>query len=255
MRNAWIVCRRELGSYFTSPVAWLLVTLYSLIFGYFFWVYLQSFLLQSMELQMMGRIAPTNINEEIIRPLLANASFIGIFFIPLISMRLFAEEKRNGTIELLTTSPVRDMEVILGKWFAATILYCWLVFYSGISFCFLFIYGHPDWRPLAIAYLGIVLQGAALLALGTFISTLTRNQIIAGAGTFAACLLLWVFSWVSSFNPAGWAQVLAYLSIITHFESFGRGVLSSKDSIYYLSVIFMGLFLTARSLESLRWRS
>ena len=255
MRNAWIVCRRELGSYFASPVAWLLVTMYSLIFGYFFWVYLQGFLLQGMELQMMGRVAPSSINEEIIRPLLTNASFVGIFFIPLISMRLFAEEKRNGTIELLSTSPVRDMEVILGKWFAATILYCWLIFYSSISLGFLFAYGHPDWKPMAVTYLGMVLQGAALLAVGTFISTLTRNQIIAGAGTFAACLLLWVFSWVSSFNPAGWAQVLAYVSVITHFDSFGRGVLSSKDAVYYLSVMFLGLFFTARSLESLRWRS
>lgn len=255
MRNAWIVCRRELGSYFTSPIAWLLVTMYSLIFGYFFWNFLGQFVLRSMELQMLGQAAPTNINEEIIRPLLANASFLGIFFIPLISMRLFAEEKRNGTIELLTTSPVRDMEVIVGKWFAATILYGWLLLYSGISFCFLFIYGHPDWKPLAVAYLGLILQGAALLALGTFISTLTRNQIVAGAGTFAACLLLWVFAWVSSYNAAGWAGALSYLSIITHYESFGRGVLSSKDGIYYLSVIFVGLFFTARSLESLRWRS
>ncbi|MGA7887689.1 MAG: ABC transporter permease subunit [Acidobacteriaceae bacterium] len=255
MRNAWIVCRRELGSYFTSPIAWLLVTMYSLIFGYFFWNFLGQFVLRSMELQMLGQAAPTNINEEIIRPLLANASFLGIFFIPLISMRLFAEEKRNGTIELLTTSPVRDMEVIVGKWFAATILYGWLLLYSGISFCFLFIYGHPDWKPLAVAYLGLILQGAALLALGTFISTLTRNQIVAGAGTFAACLLLWVFAWVSSYNAAGWAGMLSYLSIITHYESFGRGVLSSKDGIYYLSVIFVGLFFTARSLESLRWRS
>jgi ABC-2 type transport system permease protein len=255
MRNAWIVCRRELGSYFTSPIAWLLVTMYSLIFGYFFWNFLGQFVLRSMELQMLGQAAPTNINEEIIRPLLANASFLGIFFIPLISMRLFAEEKRNGTIELLTTSPVRDMEVIVGKWFAATILYGWLLLYSGISFCFLFIYGHPDWKPLAVAYLGLILQGAALLALGTFISTLTRNQIVAGAGTFALCLLLWVFAWVSSYNAAGWAGMLSYLSIITHYESFGRGVLSSKDGIYYLSVIFVGLFFTARSLESLRWRS
>jgi ABC-2 type transport system permease protein len=255
MRNAWIVCRRELGSYFASPIAWLLVTMYSLIFGYFFWIYLGLILNQSADLMRIGEMMPTNLNEQLIRPLLANASFLGIFFIPLISMRLFAEEKRNGTIELLTTSPVRDMEVIMGKWFAATLLYGWLIFYSGISFCFLFIYGHPDWKPLLVAYLGLMLQGAALLALGTFISTLTRNQIVAGAGTFAACLLLWVFAWVSSYNAAGWAETLSYLSIITHYESFGRGVLSSKDAIYYVSVIFLGLFFTARSLESLRWRS
>lgn len=255
MRNAWIICRRELGSYFTSPIAWLLVTLYSVIFGYFFWNYLGHFVQQSMEMQMMGRSVPMNINEEIIRPLLANAGFLEIFFIPLIAMRLFAEEKRNGTIELLATSPIRDIEIILGKWFAAVVLYGWLLLYSGISFCFLFIYGHPNWQPLAVAYLGLMLQGAALLALGAFISTLTKNQIIAGAGTFALCLMLWVFSWVSSYNSATWAQVLSYLSIISHYNSFGRGVLSSKDGIYYLSVIFLGLFFTARSMESIRWRS
>ncbi len=255
MKNAWIICRRELNSYFASPIAWLLVTMYSLIFGFFFWNYLAHFAMAALEMQMLGQAGPVNVNEEIIRPLIANASFLGIFFIPLISMRLFAEEKRNGTIELLATSPVRDGAIIVGKWAAATILYCWLLLYGFLSFTFLFVYGHPDWKPMAVGFLGLFLQGAALLAIGTFISTLTRNQIVAAAGTFAACLLLWVFSWVSSYNSATWAAVLSYLSIITHFESFGRGVLSSKDAVYYVSVIFVGLFFTARSMESLRWRS
>ena len=108
---------------------------------------------------------------------------------------------------------------------------------------------------MLITLLGVFLQGAALLAIGTFISTLTKNQIIAGALTFGACLLLWVFSWVSSYDSSTWAQVLSYMSVITHFDTFDRGVLSSKDAIYYLSVIFLGLFFTARSMESLRWRS
>jgi ABC-2 type transport system permease protein len=170
-------------------------------------------------------------------------------------MRLFAEEKRNGTIELLATSPVRDIEIILGKWFAATVLYCWIILYASISFVFLFRFGNPDWKPMLITLLGVFLQGAALLAIGTFISTLTKNQIIAGALTFGACLLLWVFSWVSSYDSSTWAQVMSYMSVITHFDSFDRGVLSTKDAIYYLSVIFVGLFFTARSMESLRWRS
>ena len=255
MRGAWIICRRELKSYFSSPIAWLLLTMYSLIFGFFFWNYVGNFVIESVEMQMTGQMQPMNINEQIIRPLLANISFLAIFFIPLITMRLFAEEKRSGTIELLATSPIRDIEIILGKWFAATLLYCWLLIYSGINFAFLFRYGHPDWKPMLIGYLGLLLQGAALLALGTFISTLTRNQIVAAASTFAACLMLWVFSWVSSYDSSGWALVLSYLSIITHFESFGRGVLELKDAIYYLSVIFLGLFLTARSMETLRWRS
>jgi ABC-2 type transport system permease protein len=170
-------------------------------------------------------------------------------------MRLFAEEKRSGTIELLTTSPIRDLEVILGKWLAALTLYACMLGVTALDFAFLFKYGNPDWKPLAIGYLGLLLQAGALLAVGTFISTLTKNQIIAGAATFGVCLLLWVLGWVSGYESATWAQVLDYMSVVTHFESFARGVLDLKDAIYYVTVIFLGLFFTARSMESLRWRS
>jgi ABC-2 type transport system permease protein len=199
--------------------------------------------------------AVMNVNEMVIRPLLLNNGVVCLFLVPMITMRLFAEEKRMGTIELLATSPVRDMEVILGKWFAAVILYAVLLLFTAINFAFLFRYGNPDWRPLAIGYLGLLLQAGGLLAIGTFISTLTRNQIIAGAATFGVCLLLWVLEWVAGYETAAWAKVLAYLSVITHFESFGKGVLDSKDAIFYVSVIFLGLFLTSRSMDSLRWRS
>jgi ABC-2 type transport system permease protein len=206
---------------------------------------------------MRGQAMPMNINEEVIRPLLANVGVIGLFFIPLITMRLFAEEKRTGTIELLVTSPITDMEVILGKWLAAMLLYGCMLLLTALNFAFLFKYGHPDWKPLVIGYLGLYLQAGALLAVGTFISTLTKNQIIAGAVTFAVCLMLWVLEWVSGggFETAKWAQVLSYMSVISHYESFAKGMLSSKDAIYYVSLIFFGLFLTARSMESLRWRS
>jgi ABC-2 type transport system permease protein len=127
--------------------------------------------------------------------------------------------------------------------------------FTAVNFAFLFRYGNPDWKPLAIGYLGLLLQAGALLAIGTFISTLTKNQIIAGAATFGVCLLLWVLGWVSGYDTAAWAQVLSYMSVITHFEAFGRGVLDSKDAIFYVTVIFLGLFFTARSMESLRWRS
>ena len=208
-----------------------------------------------MEMQLRGQSTPMNLNEEVIRPLLSNAGVIGLFFIPMITMRLFAEEKRTGTIELLTTSPVRDIEIILGKWLAALILYTCMLLFTALNFAFLFKYGNPDWKPLAIGYLGLLLQAGALLAIGIFISTLTKNQIIAGAVTFGVCLLLWVLEWISGSETATWAQVLAYLSVVTHFESFAKGVLDVKDAIFYLSLIFFGLFLTARSMESLRWRS
>jgi ABC-2 type transport system permease protein len=170
-------------------------------------------------------------------------------------MRLFAEEKRTGTIELLVTSPVRDIEVILGKWLSAMLLYSGMLLLTALNFAWLFRYGNPDWKPVAVAYLGLVLQAGALLAIGTFISTLTRNQIVAGAATFGVCLLLWVFEWVSGYESTTWARVMSYLSVLTHFDSFSKGLLSLKDGVFYVTAIFLGLFLTARSMESLRWRS
>jgi ABC-2 type transport system permease protein len=257
MRNTWIICRKEMRSYFASPVAYLLLTMFAFIFGWFFWNILGYFVSMGVASMQRGQMMPMNINEEVIRPLLANVGVIGLFFIPLITMRLFAEEKRTGTIELLVTSPITDMEVILGKWLAAMLLYGCMLLVTALNFAFLFKYGHPDWKPLVIGYLGLYLQAGALLAVGTFISTLTKNQIIAGAVTFAVCLMLWVLEWVSGggFETAKWAQVLSYMSVISHYESFAKGMLSSKDAIYYVCLIFFGLFLTARSMESLRWRS
>ncbi len=257
MRNIWIICRKEMRSYFASPIAYLLLTMFAFVFGWFFWNVLGYFVSMGMSAMERGQMFPMNVNEEVIRPLLSNVGVIGLFFIPLITMRLFAEEKRTGTIELLATSPISDLEVILGKWVAAMLLYGCMLLVTALNFAFIFRYGHPDWKPLVIGYLGLYLQAGALLAVGTFISTLTKNQIIAGAVTFAVCLMLWILEWVSGggFETAKWAQVLAYMSVITHYESFSKGMLSSKDAIFYVSLIFLGLFLTARSMESLRWRS
>ena len=255
MRNVWILCWKELRSYFVSPIAYLLLAMFAIVFGFFFWNSVGYFVYAGMEAQMRGAMFPLNVNEQVIRPLVSNSSVLGLFLIPMITMRLFAEEKRSGTIELLATSPIRDFEVILGKWLAALILYGAMLLLTAINFAWLFRYGNPDWKPLLVAYLGLLLQAGALLAIGTFISTLTRNQIIAGAATFGVCLLLWVLEWVSGYDSAPYARVMAYLSVLTHFDSFAKGVLSIKDSVYYLSAIVLGLFLTARSIESLRWRS
>jgi ABC-2 type transport system permease protein len=255
MRNVWIIFRKEMRSYFASPIAYLLLTMFAVLFGWFFWTVLAYFVKVGMEMQMSGQSYPMDINEQIVRPLLTNASVLGLFFVPLITMRLFAEEKRTGTIELLATSPVRDFQIIFGKWLAALALYACMLIFTAISFAFLFRFGNPDWKPLAVGYLGLLLQTGALLALGTFISTLTRNQIIAGAGTFGACLMFYVFGWASNFEASTWAHVLNYLSVAGHFDSFAKGVIDSKDAIFYLTFIIAGLFLTARSLESMRWRS
>lgn len=255
MRNVWTVCRRELYSYFVSPIAWVLLAIFAFLSGAFTYIITASFVRASMEGQMTGQSFPMNVNEQVIRPLFSNVAVIGLFLVPLISMRLFAEEKRQGTIELLVTSPIHDLEIVLGKWLSAVIMYAALLLVLLLDYSFLFLYGQPDWKPVVTGFFGVLLFGACLLALGTFISTTTRNQIIAGAVGFALALLLWILDWTTSFGNTPTVQVMSYLSILSHLDSFARGVIDSKDVIYYLSMIFLGLFLTTRSLESLRWRA
>lgn len=255
MRNVWTICRRELYSYFVSPIAWVLLAIFAFLSGAFTYIITASFVRASLEGQMTGQSFPMNLNEQVIRPLFSNVAVIGLFLIPLISMRLFAEEKRQGTIELLVTSPVHDVEIVLGKWLSAVIMYSALLLVLLADYSFLFIYGQPDWKPVVTGFLGVLLLGACLLSLGTFISTTTKNQIVAGAVGFALALLLWILDWTTSFGNSPTVQVLSYASILSHLDSFARGVIDSKDVIYYLSMIFLGLFLTTRSLESLRWRA
>ena len=255
MRNIWVIWRKELKIYFVSPIAYHLLAFTAVVFGFFFTVATAIFVSRGMQAMRMGQGMPMDVNEWVIRPLLMNISVIGLFVTPMISMRLFSEEKFSGTIELLMTSPVRDLEVILGKWLGALTLYASLLAVSALNLGLLFFYGRPAWQPILVGYLGLLLQGGCLLAIGTFISTLTRNQIIAVGGTFAVCLLLWVLDWVSSYETSTGARILSYLSVVTHFEPFAKGVLDTKDVVFYLSAIFFGLFLTARSMESLRWRA
>src|SRR5579862_6433247 len=242
MTNVWIICRKELKSYFASPIAYLLMAFFALIFGFGFFTATRDFVRFGFMAQMQGRSMPMNVNEQVIRPLLGFASTVALFLIPMVTMRLFAEEKRSGTIELLMTSPVSDWEIILGKWLGAMTMYLCVLAVSAINVALLFAWGKPDWRPILTGYLGLILQGGTILALGTFISTLTKNQIIAGAATFSLCLLLWVLSWVSSYNDAPWAAAIAYCSILTHFEPFSKGIIDSKDLVFYASAIFLGLF-------------
>ncbi len=255
MRNVWIICRKELNSYFVSPIAYGLMSFFALVAGFFFYSATAIFVQRSMESQMMGRSFPMSVNEWVVRPVLSNVSVIGLFLIPMITMRLFAEEKRSGTYELLATSPIRDFEIILGKWIAALIMYAAILGVSLLDLLILYAYGKPDWKPMLVGYLGLLLQGGCLLAVGTFISNTTRSQIVAGVATFAVCLLLWVLDWVSAFETAAWAKVVSYLSVLTHFEPFSKGIIDTKDVVFYLTMIFLGLFLTARSMESLRWRA
>jgi ABC-2 type transport system permease protein len=255
VRNIWLICVKELKSYFASPIAYILMAFFGLIFGFGFYTATRDMVRYSFQAQMMGQMAQMNVNEQIIKPLLGFASTVALFLIPMITMRTFAEEKSRGTIELLLTSPVSDLQIILGKWFGAMALYICVLAMSMINIGLLFAWGKPDLKPVLVAYLGLLLQGGCLLGIGVLISTMTKNQIIAGGVTFFVCLLLWLLSWFTAFDTTAAAQVVNYLSIVTHFENFSKGVLESKDVIFYLSMIFFSLFLTSRAMESLRWRA
>jgi ABC-2 type transport system permease protein len=253
MRGAWTICRRELMSYFASPIAYAVMALYALIFGYFFYVGVRFFTSPMLQQQSMGR--PLNIHEMIVSPLVMNAAVTMMFLLPMLTMRVFAEDKRQGTIELLVTSPVSDVAIVVGKWLASWLLYASILGVAGLSLMLLFAWGAPDWKPMAIAYLGLLLMGAGFLAIGTFLSSLTKNQIIAGVAGFCFLILMWVVSWMGQLDSGGFSSFMSKLSMLTHLESFSRGVIDTKDLAYFLSMTFLGLFLAVRSIESMRWRA
>jgi ABC-2 type transport system permease protein len=255
MRNIWIICQKELRSYFVSPIGYAVIALFALIFGLGFYVVTHDFVNYTFRAQMMGGGQAANVNDQIIRPILGFAGTISLFLIPMITMRLFAEEKRNGTIELLLTSPVEDIGIVLGKWLGALLLYICSLGTSMLCIALLFAWGKPDRKPVAVAYLGLILQGACLLALGTLVSLLTSNQIVAGGITFFGSLMLYMLSWFTNFADSRFSRVLNYLSIVTHMENFSKGVVDLKDVVFYFSFIFLALFLILRQMEFLRWRS
>ncbi|MGH9406147.1 MAG: ABC transporter permease subunit [Terriglobia bacterium] len=254
MRNTLAVAGKEIRAYFHSPIAYLVMAIYAGLCGFFFYSFVAQYIVQMFRTMEMGGPAP-DLNQWIIRPLLEGVlTIVLLFLIPLITMRLFAEEKRSGTIELLLTSPLTDTQIILGKFLGALLLYVVLIILTFIYVSLLLIYGNPSALPLAANALGLLLFGAGLLALGMWISSFTKNQIIAGAVSFCVFLLLFVFNWVNSYSSGTVGRVFNYLSLTTHFDNFAKGVIDLSDVVYYVSVIVIGLFLTSRSLEALKGR-
>ena len=253
MRNVMAIAHKELRSYFASPIAYIVIGFFALLFGWFYVGILDYFVKSGMQMSQMGPQS-MNINQQMIRPLLLNMTVVFLFLLPLITMRTYAEERRSGTIELLLTSPLTDFEIVAGKFLGAMSLYAAMVGITLLHFGLLFFYGNPDWKPLVTAYLGLLLFGGCFVALGLFISSLTKNQIVAGAATFGVFLLLWVIDWIGqSLGPTG-ESVLKYLSMTDHLEDFIKGVIDTKHVVYYLSFIAFGLFLTMRSVDAERWR-
>jgi ABC-2 type transport system permease protein len=253
VRNILAIAGKELRSYFASPMAYIIIGLFALLFGWFFFVYLSVFVQQSQRMMMMGG-GNVNVNEQMIRGVLQNAAVIILFVMPMITMRTYSEEKRSGTIELLLTSPVTDLEIILGKFLGAMGLFAAMLLVTMIDVAILFRLGNPEWKPVAAGYLGLFLMGGCFISVGLLISSLTKNQIVAAFITFAVFLMLWVINWMAeSSGPTGRA-ILSFLSITDHFDDFTRGIIDTKHIVYYISFITFGLFLTAKSVDSERWR-
>ena len=235
-KNTWIFCKRELKSYFNSPIAYIVITIFLLISGWFFFNNL--FLSNQTSLRGLFSIVP----------------FIFMFFAPAISMRLLSEEKKSGTIEVLVTLPVSDWEIILGKYLSALILLSIAVLLTLAYALTLSFMGNLDGGALVGGYLGLIFVGATYLSIGIFTSSLTRNQVVAFVVSFVIVFILFMLDKVIIFFPGFMASFLEYLSVDYHFSNIARGVIDSRDVIYYLSVIFFFLLLSVRFLESRRWR-
>ena len=254
MRNALAIANKEFRSYFASPIAYILIGLFSLLFGYFFYVFLMVFVRQSEQMMQFGGGGGANVNQMMIRGLFQNTAVIILFVMPMITMRTYSEEKRSGTIELLLTSPLTDLEIIVGKFLGALALYAAMLIVTMFYMAILFRIGNPEWRPIVAGYLGLLLMGGCFLSAGLFISSLTKNQIVAGFLTFATFLMLWIINWMGESSGPTTRDVLNYLSITEHLDDFSRGIIDTKHVVYYLSFITFGLFLTAKSVDSERWR-
>lgn len=253
MRNILAIAGKELRGYFASPIGYVLIGFFALLFGWFFYTLVAFFERQSMQMAG-GPGGAMNVNQMLVTPLLLNSTVVMLLVFPLITMRTYAEEKRSGTIELLLTAPITDFEIIMGKFLGALALFAGMLSVTLLHMGLLFAYGNPEWKPIATGYLGLLLMGGSFLSLGLFISSLTKNQIVAGMITFSVFLLLWVINWVSTFVSPEAQTIINYLSVTEHFDDFARGIIDTKHVVYYLSFIATGLFLTMKSVDSERWR-
>ena len=254
MNNILAIADKELRGYFASPIAYIVIGLFALTYGYFFYALMLYFDRQSMQMMSMGGGASANVNEQLISPAFQNTMVVFLFMLPMVTMRTYSEEKRSGTIELLLTAPLTDFQIIMGKFLGAMALFASMLAITLIHVGVLFAIGNPEWKPIATAYVGMLLMGGCFISVGLLISSMTRNQIVAGMVTFVVFLMLWVINWIATFMGPTTSAILNYLSFTDHLTDFMRGVIDTKHVVYYVSFIAFGLFLTARSVDSERWR-
>ncbi|MBN2265707.1 MAG: ABC transporter permease subunit [Candidatus Aminicenantes bacterium] len=255
MRNIWSLIKKELRAYFSSPIAYVVIAGFLLLVGYFFTSLISWFNAAAMQMAQNPYYAQqVNINEMVFSPLFHNMTIILVLVAPLLTMRLLAEEKKSGTDELLFTSPLSVGEIVLGKYAAALIMLTIMLGLTALLSVFAFAYGNPELAPWLTGYLGLFLTGALFIAIGLFFSSLTENQIVAAFLTVVALLLLLVLNWATSSGAGGWRSVVGYLSFSDHFGDMTRGILDTKDLVYYVTFSFFGLFLAHSVIQSRRWR-
>ncbi|MFH1139918.1 MAG: ABC transporter permease subunit [Pseudomonadota bacterium] len=256
MSNFLPIFKRELRVYFTSPIAYAVIFIFLVLAGYFFYTTSAYYSISSFQ-AARNPYGGGGLNyvDMLLTPYFGNLSVVMLLMLPLLTMRLFSEEKKTGTYELLFSYPVRDLDVLMGKYLAALLVFAVMIGLTFLNLALLFSAGVSEVGVVLAGYLGLFLMGAAFISLGVFISSLTENQIVAAVISFGALLLIWVAGW--SANSAGppLGDVLQYISLVTHLVNFAKGLIDTADLAYYLIFTFFFLFLTLRSLESKRWRA
>jgi gliding motility-associated transport system permease protein len=250
MNSIYPILYRELKSYFASPLAYVIIVVFQVISARFFFLYLQGFLHIQLDPGFQLQRGELNLNNLVIAPYFGTISIVLLLIIPLITMRLIADERKSYTAELLFTSPIELKSIILGKYLAALILLVIMLLLSSVNMFVLMVHGNPDIGAVTSGYVGLFLLGASFLAIGIFASALTENQLVSAVITFGVLIVLWL---VGAMSPVD-GSILGYISIINHFEPFGKGIIALKDLVYYGTLIYLGLFLAHTALESERWR-
>ncbi|MGE0132700.1 MAG: ABC transporter permease [Blastocatellales bacterium] len=260
MKGILAIYRRELNGYFVSPIAYIVIGFFLALTGYFFADIVARVIEYSFRMQMQGgqfgAPPPLDAPMLVIRNFAGFTTTIMLFLVPMLTMGVYAEERKRGTMEMLMTSPITEFQIVMGKFMASLTLFVVMLAPTLIYHFIIGRYSEPalPWRIMWSGYLGIFLLGACLLALGSFISSLTENQIVAGVSTFVVFLMLWLLNYGVSESGTTIGEIMKYLSILQHYETFSQGVIDTSSIIFYLSVVALGLFLTLRNLDSMRWR-
>jgi ABC-2 type transport system permease protein len=249
------IIAKELRSYFVSPVVYVVGAVFLLIVGFLSYLYVVVAGQQAIQLMQMQGQAQINLNDLIFRNLFASVRFVLLIILPILTMRLFSEEKKLRTFEFLMTSPIGLNEIVSGKFMSVFLVFLGLLGLTGMIPLTMTLFSDFDWYPILTGYLGLALLGALFLAVGVLASALTENQIVAAFVSFGLLLFLWLMAGLGSLlgdTTAG--QIVSYISFMEHYDHLVRGLVDTKDLVYFVSAIVLMLFLAHRVIDSTRWK-